>query len=368
METLIAVGSINAFFFSLVVFNKDERTKADNLLTILFVILGLSFGVVYLSYVLDLPDLQLLIWNISLLIAPIFYLYAQLQIKRNAQLEKIDLIHLLPYVMSSVYLIVSIVFYTDTEIKNLFDSFDNGIKYTSPLFAVFTLFEILVVPFYTILIFRLLKKHNKTIKLFFSNLIDLDLVWLRVLMIGILFIWFLINFTFYLPSLSDANSLKNGFGISFIFIFYLGYFATKQKPIYVKEVINQSENKKYYKSEIKIDEIELLYTKLLDVLEKEKPYLEPNISLFNLAKILSISSHSLSQVINSKSEMNFFELMNTYRINEFIRKIKNGENKKFTLISIAYDCGFNSKSTFNRVFKMVTGQTPSKYIKSINSK
>jgi len=365
METLIAIGSINSFFFSLVVFNKHQRTKADNLLTVLFVILGLSFGIVYLSYILNLPVLQILIWNISLLIAPIFYLYAYLLIKENIQLKKSNLINFIPYAISLVYLVIIFIFYSETEIDNLFN---NSIKDTGLLFVSFTIIEILIIPFYTFLIFRLLRKHNENIKLFFSNLTDHNLVWLRVLMIGILFIWFFINFLYYLPSLSNEINLKYGFGVSSIFIFYLGYFATKQKPIYNKEFINQYKNKKYYKSEIKKDEIDFFYAKLIDVLENKKPYLEPNISLFNLAKMVNISPHNLSQIINTKSKMNFFELMNTYRIDEFKRKIKNGENKKLTLISIAYDCGFNSKSTFNRVFKRVTGQTPSNYLKTINNK
>lgn len=360
MDALIAIGSINSFFFALIVFNKHQRTKADNLLTILFIVLGFSFGIVYFSYTLNLPVLQLLIWNISLLIAPIIYLYAYLLIKGNVQLENATIIYFIPYITSLVYLGYIFIYFPETEIDNLFNHRTKNVNY---LFVLFTIIEFLIIPFYTFLILRLLKNHNKTIKLFFSSLKDHNLIWLKVLMIGILFMWFFINFFYFSPYFSNENSLKYGFGFSFIIIFYLGFFATKQKPIHNKE-LNQTENKKYSKSEIKKEEFNFFYNKLLDVLENKKPYLEPNISLFNLAKTVNISSHNLSQIINTKFKMNFFELMNTYRINEFKRKIKNGENKKLTLVSIAYDCGFNSKSTFNRVFKIITGKTPSSYLKT----
>lgn len=360
METLIAIASINAFFFSIVTFGRHNRTGADNLLAALFIILGLSFGTVYLSYLLNLPVLQVFVWNIGLLIAPLLYLYTYALIDRNIELRKKIIRNLLLFVMSFVYIQWVIIFSTESEIRTLFNS---DLQDTNVLFVFFTLAEIFIVPFYIILIFRLLKKHNKNIRLFYSNLTDLDLRWLRVLLIGILFIWLILISFYYIIAIDEELRPKYGFGIASVFIFYLGYFATKQKPIYDAGIAKQNGNKKYSKSEMKKDEIDSLNSRLVELLENEKPYLDPEISLNNLANTLEVSPHNLSQLINSKFDMNFFELINKYRVDEFVNKIENGENKKLTLISIAYDCGFNSKSTFNRVFKNATGQTPTSFLK-----
>jgi len=85
-----------------------------------------------------------------------------------------------------------------------------------------------------------------------------------------------------------------------------------------------------------------------------------------LAKSLNISANNLSQVINSQKKKNFFDFVNTYRIEAIIEKLKNSENKKYTLLSLAYEVGFNSKSTFNASFKKLMGKTPSDYLKTLD--
>ena len=98
-------------------------------------------------------------------------------------------------------------------------------------------------------------------------------------------------------------------------------------------------------------------------MENEKPYLDTKLGLKELAEDLDISVHHLSQVINEKLGKNFFEFVNGYRVAEVISLLKNPQYKRYTLLAIAYDSGFNSKSRFNSVFKKNTGFTPSKYIK-----
>nr|WP_246440606.1 helix-turn-helix domain-containing protein [Rhabdobacter roseus] len=72
--------------------------------------------------------------------------------------------------------------------------------------------------------------------------------------------------------------------------------------------------------------------------------------------------HHLSQVINEKEQKNFYDLINGWRIEEFLKEVKSEKNKKYTLLAIAYDCGFNSKASFNRNFKKYTGKTPTEYL------
>ena len=86
-----------------------------------------------------------------------------------------------------------------------------------------------------------------------------------------------------------------------------------------------------------------------------------------LAKQLDVHPNYLSQVINEKEQKNFYNYINALRIKEFIRLAERPESKNYTLLSLAYDCGFNSKSTFNKHFKLNTQKTPTQYFKSQNT-
>ncbi len=102
---------------------------------------------------------------------------------------------------------------------------------------------------------------------------------------------------------------------------------------------------------------------ILDFMEREKPYLEPTLTMPQLAKQLGISKEELSQVINKELFLNFNAFVNTYRINEAKRKLKDPRENQFIILKIAHDVGFNSKSSFNAVFKKITGLSPSEYRK-----
>lgn len=226
MELLIAIGSINAFFFALVIYGRRGRRKANHLLAMLFLVLGLSFGMVYLSCIIKLPALQLFVWNIGLLIAPMLWLYAYLLVKGNVEFEVKQVMNFIPWVVSWIYLVFILVFNSETEVKTLFN---NSLTNTNVLFVFFTLIEILSIPFYIIMIFRLLKKHRINIRLFFSTLTHPEIRWLQVLLISVLFIWLLINSLYFLSPLSGEISIVYGFGGASVFILCMGYLVLNRK-------------------------------------------------------------------------------------------------------------------------------------------
>jgi AraC-like DNA-binding protein len=98
--------------------------------------------------------------------------------------------------------------------------------------------------------------------------------------------------------------------------------------------------------------------RLHQVMLEEKPYLEPEIKLGTLAKIMDMPRHELSKLINSGIGKNFFEFINEYRVEEFIRLRRLPANNQFNTLELAYQAGFNSKSAFNRAFRKVTGKSP----------
>jgi AraC-like DNA-binding protein len=106
---------------------------------------------------------------------------------------------------------------------------------------------------------------------------------------------------------------------------------------------------------------------LVQLLNEDNIYKESGISLDLLSERLGTSRHNTSQVINEHFDMNFYELMNKYRIDEAIQLIKNEKDSNLNIIDIAYKVGFNNKVTFNKSFKKALSVTPSQYIKSIKS-
>jgi AraC-like DNA-binding protein len=102
-------------------------------------------------------------------------------------------------------------------------------------------------------------------------------------------------------------------------------------------------------------------------METEKPYLNQNLTLQKLSEQLKTSSHNLSEVINTRMNQSYYDFINQYRVEEFKTRLKDPESERYNLLSIAFDSGFQSKGTFNSIFKKSTGMTPSEYKSSMNA-
>lgn len=108
-------------------------------------------------------------------------------------------------------------------------------------------------------------------------------------------------------------------------------------------------------------ELEPLKAKLLGYMTTEKPYLEPELSLADLARRMHTNPALLSQVINAGAGKNFNDFVNEYRVEEFKRQVRLPSNTHLSFLGLALDCGFNSKATFNRAFKKFTGASPKEF-------
>ncbi len=143
-----------------------------------------------------------------------------------------------------------------------------------------------------------------------------------------------------------------------------------EKVFISKGVVYQEKKKtnqlKYKKSALSDKKINLINDRLLKLMNEERPFLDSNISLKSLSESLDESANHISQVINDKQGLNFFDFINSYRIEEMKRLKKIPSNSNLTLLALAYESGFNSKTTFNSAFKKITGQSPKKYFDNIN--
>ena len=127
-----------------------------------------------------------------------------------------------------------------------------------------------------------------------------------------------------------------------------------------KEVTPQY--KKIFKNK---EEIEQLKKTLHEVVVNQEWYKEETISLSKIAKKMGITGKKLSELFNKELNTNFYEYINSCKINAFKERVEKGDAEHLKLISIAYESGFHSKATFNRIFKQHTGLTPSQFKKKI---
>ncbi|MBP5473807.1 MAG: AraC family transcriptional regulator, partial [Bacteroidales bacterium] len=123
---------------------------------------------------------------------------------------------------------------------------------------------------------------------------------------------------------------------------------------------NQSEPLKLYLPRTETDRI---YSQLIYLMEEEKLFLNPMLKLSDLAKNVNVPESYLSKIINYYEKKNFYDFVGYYRVEEFLRLISLYDNEKYSMYYLAFEAGFNSKSTFNNVFRRIKGMSPSEYIK-----
>ena len=152
------------------------------------------------------------------------------------------------------------------------------------------------------------------------------------------------------------------------FIFFMGFWGYQQGSIFQQNPIVDESPVKLISKENNSTPDQYLHSadELARLMEKGKPYLEPTLTLHQLAALMNIPPHQLSKVINKAFQKNFFEFVNDYRIHHFKELITNPDFKNFTLLGIALESGFNSKSAFNRIFKEQTGLTPGEFKNQIS--
>ena len=148
-----------------------------------------------------------------------------------------------------------------------------------------------------------------------------------------------------------------------IFIYTIGFFSLRQPEIFR---VPYKPKLKPTKDRINQQEIKRLKKRLDYFVLEEQVYLNPNLSLKTLADKLNTSSNNVSWLLNQVYESNFYDFINEYRVKAFLAQIKADKHKEKTLLALALEVGFNSKSTFNKAFKQFTGHTPSAYIKAKN--
>jgi AraC-like DNA-binding protein len=272
----------------------------------------------------------------------------------------IAVLHLVPISIGYLYLIPFFQLTVNQKIEfyaNGFEGYERFMNYGLYLIFISGLV-------YVIWCIILLRKHKRNIRNQFSDIEEVRLSWLRFLTYGLGVVWCIVIFTN-----NDAYIFS---GVT-IFVILIGFFGVQQRTIFAsqKPVIassggNSNEKKKYARSGLTGEVSDSVYQKLTELFTTGDHYKRNDISLNDLARELDIHPNYLSQIINEREGKSFYDFVNAYRLEEFKRLVRNQKHRQFTLLALAYECGFSSKSSFNRYFKKEMGQTPSNFAKSSN--
>ncbi len=380
MTTIITIGFIQAFFFTVLALTKKNKEVTDYILAILFLTICYQLGVNYVmlsDYKFKFPHLIGTSGPLSFIYGPLLFFFIKNYISKNHKFKPKYLLHFIPFIVNHIYNFFNFYFHSGEQ--KIIDFNEIIVGKPDVDISIFLILRSLSPLIYCIWSINILKVHRKNIKKLYSFTSDkLKLEWLWYLTWSMLLVGLsalILNGIIVFHDVADWIQLRLILMvIGSIWVFSLGFYSIRKTPFYRSFHVegldtleienNKIKGEKYEKTRLKEDEIPRLKKKLLDYLEESKPFLNQNLSIGELAEMIDVHAYQLSQLINDKLGKSFFELINSYRVKEVKKRFFDPENKNYTLLGIALDCGFNSKASFNRIFKQLTNQTPTEYIKS----
>jgi len=385
---LTLLGAVQGVFLALMLLStRKGDIRAHRILALLTFLFSLDLGeelLYQLGFFESVPDLLHVLAPIDLLYGPLIYLYVlQLTSPPNPGVVNRNYWHFVPALMG-VVLLLPFFLLDGAEKLELTETLrkggipENGSAHMILIEIGVTLFmlgTIVQLGLYLLVMIRRLIEHSRNIKNEFSDIDKINLTWLRNLLLGLCCIYFLYLGDQFFPDLMGMNILGDLITVvAVVLIYSMGYLGLRQPAIFtrtsssrqtaIKEDANQAVEK-YHRSGLDKETSLVFLNELAGHMETNKPYLEGDLVLPQLAQQLGISANYLSQVINEQLKVNFYDFINGYRVENAKRLIKNAGPQNTNILNIAFDSGFNSKSAFYTAFKKATSMTPTQYRKTL---
>lgn len=376
---LYLIGIAIDFFLVVILSSKQNKSEADKILALWLFFIGLHLCFFYLfitKQYYEYPHLLGLEIPFPLLHGPFLYLYTS-SLTNQTSNRSLRFLHFAPFVLAYLPMIP---FLFSTAQHKILTYENQGGGYEWIMIPLSIAWNISGIVYVTLSLIKL-RKHKKNIADQFSYTEKINLDWLRYLILGLSCVWIAVIF----------GKGEQVFATVVVYVFFIGYFGIKQTGIFshhlsipdtspqpsteneieetpysIPTTESTLEKGKYLKSGLNENELFTIHDQLTSLMQKERLYTNPELTLADTAQQLKVHPNYLSQVINSVVKKNFYDYINSQRVEEFSRLVMNPQNQKYTLLSLAYECGFNSKTSFNRNFRKVTGLSPSEYLKQIH--
>ncbi len=339
LKTIQIIALIQGLFvlFILYINRKDYKR------TTFWLLFGTLFSVVLFIIADDKNNLiiQNTDWFLfdNTLFVTFLFLFFRYYRSEKEKFEKSDFLFFIPNILYSMLEII--------EIKSRKENL------TVEIFEVFS--ELIFVCYLSIILYSVVTDKRKIWLIYFIS------------PIVILFVFSFVNDILKIIGLSELPffSEQNFNSYLLLIVAFLFYFIAFKLFNNAKEILPKTEITKYKNSKLNDEVINKCKSDLIRLMEKDKLYLNGKLSIQDVSEKLSIPRQYISEVLNEHMNTNFQDFINEYRVEEFIKRLQNDQNNHFTLLGIAIDVGFNSKSSFNATFKKFKGVTPTQFKKNI---
>ncbi len=364
-DTIAIVGLVQSIFGILIF-----TLKRPGHLSFTFLIIWLALIAIFLgSRLLPFQVVDYFkpgIFPILFLFGPLLYLYISSLTIENFKIRPVFLLHLLPFLLVCVHR--STIHPVPISSSNNLTVNPNYI-YNKIYYSLFIL-SIFAYWFWSL---KLIFNHRKNIPFNFSNYTSKNTLSWLIFVLTIFLVLFLADFSMsFMNKVLGMNvprfpilSLNLTLFTYIMVLFGINQSVLFKTKIHVKGLDTlKTENSEEIKNGHPLmdkKQLEELSEIILKYLECSKPYLNPDYSLQMMADDLKISRQKLSYLINSGQHKNFYKFINEFRVKEVKHKLNDPAYKHYTVLAIGLDCGFNSKTSFNRIFKEETGLTPSEF-------
>ncbi len=375
MQWLNSTGIAVSVFFIFFILGKRNRKRADYLL-ILINLLMISFLSLDLLVRIRLTTVVFFFQSVSTyLLFPVYLFFALDTIQDKIQNNRRWIVLFIPALISTIFLI------SDLFIFHTYDAAAMQRLYDEPPTSYHILYKGNQILFILALIWLIKKLHRYAhqIKDEFSFIDPIQLNWLTqtswvylaITVVAIL-IFIVSNFQWLPININSAYTIVSSCIV--LAVFYTSFHGIRQYTVaeyygrvaaepssQSSELLLPDSSTKYKTSSLTSGELDTIFQNLVLLFDSRKIYLEPKLQLQEVADLLDITTHNLSQTINSTTGKPFYDFVNEYRVKHLQKLLVDPSKKKFTILALGLDSGFNSKASLNRIFKEQTGLSPKEY-------
>jgi len=387
-DFLFILGIILCLSFILVLYKNNNKIELPHkiLISILFIFIFIflsSYAVINKVGTLSIFTIPIVLSAKNVIPALLFFYVKSLFFKETEILKEHRTLLIFPIIFLILFILPGILIDTVYGLLILFNQYEQ-IEETYDIILLYRKFSTpiriisnIAAITYLIICLSYFFKLKKAMKSAYSYIANNNFIWIRFLLIFPLIIVSIDSVFVFLEPFFLLNRWENTEIFTscmlVLSILAMGYFGLKQTKIFVpyfllnsidKDENSKNDDFKNIDTTSKI-EFESLEQKLKTVFETEKPYLNTDLTLGSLAKLIETTDKKMSILLNQHLNISFYEFINNYRVEAFKKALKENQYKDYTIEAISAECGFKSKASFYRIFKAKTNMSPSEYKKSI---
>ena len=361
IEIISWVGALQGILLVLLLMTRDNNKSANRLLALFIVIITLDcLEPIFFEKgnTGSLIKIWEFLWGgLVFLHGPLLFLYVKKMTTGFPAFLKAEVKHYaLPFIYYTILLTTFIIPWPEKAMEI-------GTVVINELFFLHLLI-------YSVVSLNWIRKYRRSVLQADSRLKQIDLLWLKMLLVTTLCLYITSFITAQLQMIGpglDMMPLNVAIQFILVFIMYaISYKSISQPQIFFPSIHNNSNGiakEKYRSSSLDRENAQRIQEKLGTYMKEKKPYLDRNLSLEDLSRQIGESRYHISQVINDRFKLKFSDYVNNYRVEEFKLLMLKPARRKPTVEALAQLSGFNSKTSFHTVFKKMTGKTPSKFYK-----